>query len=526
MLNLSKIKIAGNGEVNYDLEPVDMPIENFTSGNNFRLRNGKIETFNGSKLASSVPTNFDAAKLLSVQSLAVPGTFFYLVMGLTKVEVYNGTAWYDITSTAGYGGLSAGDQFKWNNCLLGNIPIINNVQAVPEFWSPQTTGQIMQPLKYDASTTWATKGWHTKVIRSHKNFLFAIGMVEGGTTYSNSYRWSHPADNNGLPYSWDETDLSSIAGQAVILGNAGVLVDGLTLRDSFHLYSSNGITALDGPYANGYVWSAKPISMQSGVLADNCIADIGGMHIFLSDGDIILNNGADIKSVLHRLMRNRLTNAIDPTYYARSFAFANPKTKEAWICMPEVGNTYPNIAIVYNWLDGKVSIRDIAPNITDACYGPNAIAGMTWDTIPAGSWNAYEGIWDSSATSPFSMDTMAINAANSALYNLSVNDGSNLNTFIERLSVSLTEDQKSTMVVNAYPRIESSGSVMIRFGFQRKSINEPIQWSEFKTYTPSTDRKISIRGSGIFHSWRIESVGSVPFTYSGMDIEFAACGDR
>lgn len=523
MLNSISLRSQGDAGVNFDLFPYDLPPDFFTSGNNFLLRDGKIYSFNGTKLVSTLPTHFDGAKVLLVQSLASPGTYYYLVLGKTKVECFNGTNWFDISSTAGYAAIPAGGQFNWTHCFSGNIPIINNPSHYPEYWSPQTTATILAPLKYDAGNTWSQKGWHCNVMRSHKNFLFAIGMTEGGNTYPNSYRWSHPADINGLPYSWDETDLASIAGQSSILGNMGVLVDGESMRDSFYLYSTNGITELSY-VGTPYIWQARPLPTNTGLLTANCIADISGAHVFLSDGDILINNGNAIKSILHRVMRSKLASIINVSNFNLSYCVTDLMNKEVWFCIPTNGATYPNTAFIYNWVDNKISIRDINSPITGMTIGPVGFSEITFDNA-VGTFNANTHSYNYSDTSPFSMKVVGVSKDNSALYNCVENDGAVLETYLERISAPINEFNKASTILTVYPHIESEGGVSIQFGSQ-DSPTSPIRWDSPKTFTPLTDRKIDIRTTGLIHSWRIESINDANFVYAGMDIEYVLDGER
>lgn len=520
MLNLLTIKSLGDFDVNYDLEPCDLPPEVFTSGSNFILRNGKISSFNGSRLISTLPPSFNAGQIQRVQS----GTQdFYLVLGLNKAYTFDGVNWFDITNTVPPV-MASGDQYLWTTCLLGNIPIVNNPQDYPAYWSPQSGAQELQFLNYRPTQTFKDVGIQAKVIRSHKNFLFALNIIDNGVEYPNKYMWSHPADNNGLPFTWDPLDLSAIAGDADILGDGGTIIDGRSLRDSFCIYTQRGITLLD--YIGGeFIWQARELSSSSGLLTTNCVADIYGTHIFLSDSDILLNDGNSIRSVANRKVRTKIDGLISAASFDMAYTAINPSKKEVWFCIPTEGAQFPNIALIYNWVDDKISIRNINRSFSGSSYGPVLFAPVNWGNIN-NSWDTYPEAWLYSSESPFSQEIVAINAEDSGIYTLETPDNTiSLNTSLERLGVVFGDQRNVTTIIRCYPHIQSAGNVIIQFGSQ-DFVGGPTRWAAPVTFTPNSQRKVDIRTTGKLHSWRIQSVGNVPFSLSGMDIEFTQNGVR
>ena len=231
---------------------------------------------------------------------------------------------------------------------------------------------MLQPLQFDASNTWAAKGYRCQVMRSHKNFLFAMNLQEGAVELPNAYRWSHPADINGLPASWDETDTAYIAGKDQIGGDKGAIIDGLSLRDAFCIYSESGVSILD--YTGGeFIWRLRELSFTTGLFAKNCVVEVKGSHFFLADGDIVTNNGSTLDSIVHNVLRKRLNAKANSTYYDRSFVARNDTLKEIWFCVPEDDSVYPSTAYIYNWKDNSWSIRDLPEGLPSATFGPTQV---------------------------------------------------------------------------------------------------------------------------------------------------------
>ena len=608
---LLKLNSLGAQNINFDLEPCDLPANTFTSGTNYKLLNGKIRATNMSYTLATPSANFKAGLIMSV--LGQSGNFYLLLgqnspSGLQVAWVYNGTSWTDISQVGAYTGIGVGDELLWTGCLLGNIPIVNNVEDYPAYWSPQQTAQKLQALNFGASftlaitnyigagtttvtgtvastagysigdiltisgatgteqvklngvwaissiptgttftfvvttsvavgtltttlgtttksgQTWQAKGLSAKVVRSHKNFLFAINLQLSGVIQATSYRWSHPADINGLPYTWDETDLAAIAGIASVGGDMGDLVDGMTLRDNFILYSQRGISVLS--YVGGeFVWARNVLTTNYGLLAKNCVVESKGYHYFLSNGDILKTDGNSIVSVLHNKMQTQLVGNIDPTYYMNSFAYSNPITEEIWICVPQVGNTLPNIAFVINTQDDLVSMRSIPSTTTGINFGPNLQVPILWSNV-LGGWDENAKNWAYDPTSIFSRTIVSTNNVNSAIISLELDDATTTqNTLLERLSFPLEGQEVVTTTQSVFPHIVSQEPVLIQLGSQQ-FVAGPIAWKSPVSFDPNTMRKVDIRTTGKLLSWRIYSTGTLPFTLTGLDIQYVVNGLR
>lgn len=520
-MTVLKLNSLGVQNINFDLEPCDLPANTLTYGANYKLLNGKIRASNMSYTLATPSANFKAGLIMPV--LGDSGNF-YLLIGQSAAWVHNGTSWTDVTKTGGYPGISTGGELLWTGCLLGNIPIVNNVQDYPAYWSPQQTAQKLQPLNFKAGQTWQAHGLSAKVVRSHKNFLFALNLQQSATVLATSYRWSHPADINGLPYTWDETDLAAIAGIASVGGDMGDLVDGMTLRDNFMLYSQRGISSLS--YVGGeFVWDRKVLTTSYGLLAKNCVVESKGYHYFLSDGDILKTDGNSFVSVLHNQMQTMLVNNIDSTYYMNSFAYANPITEEIWICVPQAGHTLPNIAFVINTQDDLVSMRAIPSTTTGINFGPNLSLPILWSNV-LGGWDENAKNWMYDPTSIFSRTIVSTNNVNSAIISLELDDATTTqNTLLERLSFPLEGQEVVTTTQSVFPHIVSQAPVMIQLGSQQ-FVAGPIAWKSPVSFDPNTMRKVDIRTTGKLLSWRIYSTGTLPFTLTGLDIQYVVNGLR
>ena len=407
-----RLKNMGANTPVFDLEAGDLPLDVMSFANNYLLRDNKVLSFNGEKvlnslssIATSTVLKFYGGRLEYILSGAIK---FYIVAGFNDnstsdavVLVFDGNTWYDISNALGYPSLILGDELLWTGCKLGPIQILNNPKHFPEYWSPASTSQRMQDLKFDPTHTWRELNFRAKVMRSHKNFLFAINLTEGGVEFPTSYRWSHPADINGLPFTWDETDLSAIAGKASVEGQGEALIDGLSLRDSFALYSSRAMNVLD--FVGGeFVWQSRKLSHSHGVLTTNCVVEAVGNHFVLTDGDIVINDGNSITSLLSNKMKRFLERNLSDTAFNNCFAQASYINNEVWFFIVQPAHTYPSLAIIINYVTGAVSVRDIQGKKSSASFGQGLNPVLQWDNVsPDLTWDNINRVWAESDNSPF-----------------------------------------------------------------------------------------------------------------------------
>lgn len=517
ILKISNIAKAG---VNSDVSPWELGPEFLTSGINFRIVNDKIRSFGGYSTWSTAPIALYPGLMMPVSTVSAD---YWLVAGRTNVYVFDGSTWSNINNAAGYAGMGADDELNWTGCMLGKIPIINNPQHYPEYWSPQSTGQAMQFLQFDAGNTWQAMGYSCAVMRSHKQFLIALNLTEGVSEIPDGVRWSHPADINGLPYTWDETVPTNLAGKTALGGDSGQIIDGQSLRDSFVVYSESGINTMDLT-GDSFVFRIREMSSTIGLLNKRCIAEVKGLHFFLGDGDIVVNDGHKIQSLIHKKLRRRLVADMSADYYNRSFVINSKVTKEVWFCVPENNSAYPNIAYIYNWRDDTWAIRDL-PLLTHASYGPRAVPTTTWDNWD-GTWDEQEGVWGSRKRSPLDDFAMGCTPDHKLLQlDEVVENEAAVSSVIERTDFPLEGHDNVTTITRLYPHMEGTQPVQIELGSQRYA-GGPIQWKPAVTFTPGMDRKVDVRSTGELHAWRVSSTSPGNWTFSGVDIEYQVDGVR
>lgn len=518
-LEVTNIGVKG---LNSDLAAWELSPEYITFGYNFRASGDALEATRAYEPWASPPTPFNAGHLLSVE---ISGGDYWLVPGRDAVWQYDGGAWTDVSSVEGYLGLGINDELRWTSCMLGSIPVINNPQEFPEYWSPVGSGQKLQRLNFSPGVSWESAAKSFEVIRSHNNFLFALNLTEGGKSLPNSYRWSHPADTNGLPFTWDETDPSSIASIEQILGDAGGIVDGLTLRNSFCIYSERGINLLEQTN-DEFVFRNRELSSTYGLLNRNSLVEVNGVHYFISDGDILVNDGNSIRSIVYNRIRKQFNSNINGDFFERSFAVLNKVEKEIWFCVPGTSSEFPDTAYVYNWAGDSWTVKHLPDNVAFAAYGRVSVPPITWSSL-TGSWSSQASTYDTQAASPLSRTVMAVDNTNGDLViiNPLISTAVAVDSLIERTDFPLMGMDVVTTITRIYPHMDGTSPVSIEVGSQQFP-GAPVSWKPPYTFNPSLDRKIDVRTTGELHAWRIKSIGTGTWSLSGLTIEYSFAGKR
>jgi hypothetical protein len=513
--------------INSDYMPWDLDPSYLTEMNNIRITNNKLVPFGGKTVWTDLPVNFDCGYIIFVRGL---NGNFWLVAGTNAVYSWNGTSFSDVSNALGYGGVSNPD--LWSGCLMGNVPILNNPGSYPEYWSPQNVAQPMLDLPWDASNSWRDVGETCKIMRSHKQFLFALDLE--GTTIgemTDGVRWSSPADNGSLPETWDPLDTSSTSALVRLGGVGGRIIDGLSLRDSFVVYREGAIHVFD--FVGGqFVFRIRNFTNTVGAIAPDSIVEVRGKHYMIGGLDIWVNDGNSIHSILKNRLRKRFADTVDPDNFLNSYSINVDSAKEVWFCVPSTGSTYADTAYIYNHEEDTWTIRDI-PQGPYASYGAQSEAQITWTTI-IGTWETVSGTWGDNQSSPLD-DTVVLATKNTGagtsgqllfLDKKGTISDTTYDAVIERTGFALEGLQNVTTITKVYPRMSGSGTCFVEIGSQDYP-GSPIRWKQAVLFTPEFDRKVDIRSTGELHCFRFYSPQNIGnWEISGMDIEYVNAGAR
>jgi len=504
-----------------DMAPHEIPFEAWSNGNNVRFSANYVEKVSGYAAALGAP----AVPPLFAMFTPDLSTPYWLYVGAAKAYLTDGSAHWNITrQTAGvdvdYTGASSN---LWSGAILGGIPVLTNGVDVPQYFAPVNSGSKMRDL-----ANWSS-GVRCKVIRSFKQYLIALNITKGGDEYPYMVKWSHPAAPGTLPVTWDETDPTYDAGEYDFAEDSGEVLDAVSLRDICVIYRTGSVWAMQA-IAGANIFRFFRLFNSFGALAVNCATEfIAGKHLVFSTNDILVHDGQNAQSILQDKMRMEVFAEIDPEHYGKSFVVRRLVQNEVWCCYPTTGNTWPNKAVVWNWVTNALSMRDL-PDTAIIATGliPEGIVESTWDVSI--DWNADSGTWNERNYNPATEQYLGVSYQQNALYDMrrtDTFDGTPFTSWVERsgIGIPFKQGQPPDMSAmkflrNVWPRINgTAGEVVNVYVGSQMEIDGGISWQAPKPYTIGVSKKIDCLCSGRLFAIRFESVDAMSWRLQGYELD-------
>lgn len=519
------LKVVNTGKVGLvkDIPPHELPIEAWSETVNVRFCDNKAKKITGHELAYT-------PSIAPLALLAVPTktNYYWVYAGIAKVYAVDAlTAVHtDITRIVG-GDYTADSDINWNGGILGGVPILNNGVDEPQMWLPVGVGTPLANLtNWPASTT-------ARVIRPFKNALIAADITKGGTNTPELVKWSHPADPGTVPISWDETDTTKDTGEYPLSDSKGGILDMLPLHDVNVIYKEHstwGMQFTGGPF----VYRFYKIFSNVGMLTQRCVAEHKGNHFVVTEDDIVVHDTRHVQSVLDNRMRRWLHNIIDPTYYRRCFVINNKRAKEMWFCFPENNETECTMALIWNWKDNTVFVRDL-PNILDGNVGLVDVPGGTTFNDLSGTFNEQTQAFDAGVPSR-SVEALLLakyDVTTPVLYkgdSTAQFAGTSFLSKVERQALPLvgsgkrgeeTFDIQSYKTVRAiWPHFDAqAGTTLNVYVGAQSDFATGVQWNGPFPFVVGTDQKIDCLVTGRIISIRYEATTNVDWSLQGYDVD-------
>jgi hypothetical protein len=525
-------------------------VHNGTSWTNITRQN--VLTVNGAILAGASSITVDTGSVLT--SLSATGTLkigsgsTYEVLTYsarntsTGVITLTGTTSYahadginvtPLNATTSDNNYSATASENWLSTVIGGVLVLTNNFDPPQEWT-LSSGVPSVSNKLSDLTNWQS-GILCKSLRSFRSFLVSLNITRSGTPNSRVVKWSTEAPVNGVPSSWDENDATVDAGEYSLEDTKGAILDGLPLQDTFMIYKEDSIYAMTY-VGTPFIFAFRQISPNVGLLAKNCVTEFDGGHFIFGNGDMYINDGQRIKSILPHKMRDYLFSYIDGDQYEKSFCVTDYNRSEVLACFPSADNITGQVdkALVWNWHENTFSLRDL-PDLGYIAYGTikDETALSTWATATP-TWTTVDGRWASNWNTVENVLVFA-SPTNTKVYRDRVGfkaDGVNMRSYIERTGYTMDEqnapDQSSVKHIKAvWPKvtIDKNETVDVYIGTQM-STEEAVSWEGPIQFNPDSQSKISCRATGKLYGIRIESDSDAEWRLEGLAFEVQNSGRR
>jgi hypothetical protein len=515
-----RIKVDKPGQIGLitDLSAPELPHNAWSIVRNMRFDSGFAQNAPGFE---TLDTPADPAKYLL--GLTVGGTNFLVYPTADAIYSWASGVETDISRSTAYTAT-----FPWNGCVLSGVAILNNYSDCPQYWGG--SGDCID-LPYSGSDTWddydggGTTTYRAKVIRSFRNFLFALGIEDDGVDYPYMVHWSHPADPGTVPSSWDWTDPTNLSGRFDLADTSGFVIDALPLRDVLVIYKDDSVwfcSYVGGQYQFRFDVFGEALGL--GLYAPNCVVDIGGKHIVLGNSSVYIHDGSSVQNILRGRNAEALFSKIDPDNYQLTYLLHKQEHTEVWVCYPPIGATACTNAFVYNYAESTWSWRVIPRSFYARAVVLGDATAPSWPA--AGSTDSWDSDktkgWDDAAGDPTPATIVAVGTYLYKHSGVTTSLGNNFTCLLERTGLRFGEGGQISLIRGIYPRI-TGGPVKIQVGTQLTP-EGTISWETQQIYNPDTDVKVDVLVSGLYHAIRFKTTGGQSWRLDGYEVDIEAVG--
>ena len=305
-----------------DLPGWSNPPDTIDQAVNLIFRQGVAERADGSAAVYDPPS---VAPYI-LRNVQIAGVNYWVYCGATASYVVTGSTHTLITHASGQS--SQTNINKLSLELLNQVPIFNNAIDEPMYWDGQVSSDFVD-----------LPGWTStescQVLVPHRFHLFALGIDGPAGNFPEQIKWSDAAAPGTVPASWTPSATNE-AGSAIIADTPGPLISGLNLRASLAIYKQGSTHIAD--YVGGEeVFQIRTLFTQAGALTRHSVVDVNGQHLMVTDGDIVLHDGSQIRSIVQNRRRRFLFNQLDQDNFDNLFCVYWRRKNEVWVCFPEAG---------------------------------------------------------------------------------------------------------------------------------------------------------------------------------------------
>ena len=506
-----------------DIDAFELPPEVWSDGNNVRFQDGKVKKMPGQSAVFDPPSVAPYALFPAPQN----SVFYWIYCGLSAVYNVTGSTHDDMTHASG---VNAVNTIPWTGGMFNGVMILNNGIDTPMMWNPGGAGNNLVDL-----TGFAARADACRIMRPFENYLMAFDVTISGVRYPYLTKWSHLADPGAVPTSWDETDATKDAGDSPKLADTpGYVLDALPLGNNLVIYKEDAIFGCQhiGGQFIFRIWKAI---QEVGMLTHRCMCALPkGRHFVVTNDDIIVHNLSSAESIIDKQVKRNVFNELDVSQIIAAHVVPNYAQKEVWFCYPSGAATWCDKALIWHYIDGTFSYRDL-PGTFHANIGlVDEAAAETWDADNE-AWDDDVTIWDDRAFEGLTRDVLLADTVNTKLLRADETEqfnGTNMTAFVERTDLGIAgQDREGNIKVDYAIRkmfravwIRATGSPFkVKLGTQQVR-GGAVTWQTERTFTPGTDDKVDFIKSGVSIAIHFESTDNSSWTIEGYSLDIELLG--
>ena len=499
--------------VNLDVDPIDLPDSVWTEALNMVAKPGRMQRALGHREIWATPLY---PPIYVQYTLQLDG-HYWVYAGTSGLATVNESGTHADITPASF--TNPVDPNGWSGGNLNGIAVVNSLENEPYYWHSAITDAVALPGQR-ASTKY-------RVMRPFKYHLIALGVEDATGAYWDQVHWSDAADPGQIPATWVPA-ADNEAGDNILADETGDIIDGMTLRDSFYIYKQDSIYEMS--YIGGnQVFRFRKVFGTVGVLARNCIVRVKGTHVVLGNGDIYQHDGQNIQSIVDGKLRDTFFEGIDNDNYEASFAVYLERKEEVWFCVPQTGQTKPNLALTWNVTTGEFGYRSI-PEADFAGVGiisPPSVGTLeAWEDDPD-AWEIDTSVWLDQTFDTTEDGILIADATNTRLLQAdtgTTHEGVPYTAAVGRMGLML-DDPREKAIRRLWPRINAPEGT--EFTVELFNQREPSRGAEVLgsfPYLAGARDGLPINVNARYMGMRISSDAAVNWDVSGVDIEYLPRG--
>ena len=523
---MPNVTVKPRGGWSSDLPAEEIPPQFINRARNVLVRSGALGRAFPFAPFAGIETN-PAPLTLSGPRWLIPnqdseGNAFWVYATDSLVGVTDGFAHEEIT-WAGFSDHS-GDHQPFTGGIVNQLPVINSLLDGPFYWQQD----FATPGAMIALPDWPV-GDLAGSMRPFREFLIAMDLIVGGEEFADLLRWSDAAPPGDVPQSWTP-GLQSQAGEISVSFNPGELVDGRQLLDRFYVYKTQSVYVLT--LVGGlFVFNNRPVFSSFGALTRGCVAEWKGSHIVLTDGDLVIHDGLNVRSIANERLRREIFDNLSGEFFDNAYIATSPRFNLLMVCRPRDGEQYPSEAIMLDLDDLSFGHQSLVstgvPHIVDGLADTTQTLEPTWESKTT-QWVNDGTRWGEGAFLRIENEVIMADFTGSKLQQLGLGvdqDGTAIDAVAERTGLTLGDARRRKFVRRVFPRFYggSGTTVFVSIGAHDNPNIEPVYNAE-QAFRIDTDRQLSVDVSGFYLAYRFRTEDGLPWRLPSFEVEFELMG--
>lgn len=396
--------------------------------------------------------------------------------------------------------------FLHSSALLNGLPIYSNGNDEPVYWA----GANLTTLP----------GWTAtescKFITVFKFHIFALNIDGPSGTFPNLLRWSAAAEPGTVPNTFVPS-ASNEAGDVELSDSPGALLCAYPLRDQLVIYKRSSMYTAQYVGGNN-VFAFRKVQSASGALTARSVCDVNGRHFVVSDGDIILTDGTNRRSIGESRVKDYLFNSLDQDNYRNLFCSYNRGRDEVIVGFPSAGSEFCDQALVYDVSRDAFGVRDL----DDIVAAP---VGLVNDDVESNTWADRSGdTWDSAASEVWGSSTIQtardslVLVGATTLEQQDTNDAVTVAATLSKSGITFGEPERVKFCRRVHVRAKPGfGTLYVRLGASMTP-NGTVTYSPEAALT-EPEQIVNCFAQGRYITVEIRSAGDEAWELTGIDIE-------